>query len=191
MDLVVPTRGFRIVDDQDRELKTILEQIEQQHGVRICLKAQEDPIQIFAASPKNAQAAIRSILRSLMLREGHATVWRDSVLVAPPSGDKRAIRILLQDSPGTTWFRPAATLTDSTGVADALAVQAYKSDLAAAMVRVGDGLRYSPNRMRMQIAFGKLFFKERKRGTTSYTLDEFSKLARRVSSRGTSYMEMR
>ncbi|KAL0475516.1 hypothetical protein QR685DRAFT_594074 [Neurospora intermedia] len=191
VDLVVPTRGFRIVDDQDRELKTILEQIEQQHGVRICLKAQEDPIQISAASPKNAHAAIRSILGSLMLREGHATVWRDSVLVAPPSGDKRAIRILLQDSPGTTWFRPAAILTESTEVADALAAQAYKSDLAAAVVRVGDGLRYSPNRMRMQIAFGKLFFKERKRGTTSYTLDEFSKLARRVSSRGTSYMEMR
>ncbi|KAJ4420939.1 hypothetical protein N0V85_000408 [Neurospora sp. IMI 360204] len=191
VDLLVPTRGFRIVDDQDRELKTILEQIEYQHGVRIRLKGQQDPIQISAASPTNARDTIGSIMKSLVLREGHATVWQDSVLVAPLSGDKRVIRILLQESPGTTWFRPAAAPTDSTQVADALTAQAYKSDLTAAMVRVGDGLRYSPNRMRMRIAFGKLFFKERKRGTTSYTLDEFSRLARRVSSRGTSHMEMR
>ncbi|KAK1778269.1 hypothetical protein QBC45DRAFT_353457 [Copromyces sp. CBS 386.78] len=190
MDLLVPTRGFRIVDDQDRELKTILRQIEDQHGVRIRLTGPEDPIQISAASPKDARAAMGSITRSLILRDGHATVWQDSVLVAPPS-DKRVTRILLRESPGTTWFRPVAPPTAPTEVPDSLAAQAYKNNLSTAMVRVGDGLRYSPNRMRMRIAFGKLFFKERKRGITSYTLDEFSRLARRVTSRGTSYMEMR
>ncbi|CCC06269.1 hypothetical protein SMACR_00486 [Sordaria macrospora] len=191
MELLVPTRGFRIVDDQDRELKTIVEQIEYQHGVRIRLSGQEDPILISAASPKEAREAMSSILKSLVLREGHATVWQDSILIAPPRGDRRAVRILLQEGPGTTWFRPAAAPTGSGEVADALAVKAYKRNLTAAMVRVGDGLRYSPNRMRMRIGFGKLFFKERKKGTTSYTLDEFSKLARRVNNRGTSYMEMR
>lgn len=191
MDLLIPTRGFRIIDDQDRELQTILEQIEHQHGVRIRISAPEDPLQISAASPKNAKEAIGSILKSLLLREGHATVWNDTVLVAPPSVNNTAIQILLQESPGTTWFRPSAAATTSAKAVDPSAVQAYKGDLKAAMVRVGDGLRYSPNRMRMCIAFGKLLFKERKRGTTSYTLEQFSRLARRVSKRGTSHMEMR
>ena len=190
--MLIPTRGFRIVDDQDRELKTILRQIELQHGVRIRLAGQEDFVQISAASPKSARAAVNTVLRSLKLREGHGTVWRNSVLVAPLLGDKDTVRILLEENTGTSWFRPTVALTDSTSteVADPLVVQTYKSDLNAAMVRIGDGLRYVPSRMRMRIAFGKLFFKERKRGTTSYTLDEFSKLARRVSSRGTSHMEM-
>ncbi|KAK3395706.1 hypothetical protein B0T20DRAFT_509446 [Sordaria brevicollis] len=192
VDLLIPTRGFRIIDDQDRELKTILEQIEHQHGVRIRISAPEDPLQISAASPKNAKEAIASILKSLVLREGHATVWNNTVLVAPPSFEnKNAIQILLQENPGTTWFRPSVVVNTSAKAVDSSAAQAYKGDLKAAMVRVGDGLRYSPNRMRMRIAFGKLLFKERKRETASYTLEQFARLARRVSKRGTSHMEMR
>ena len=191
MDLQIPTHGFRIVDDHDRELKTILEQIEHQHNVKVRVKGQDEPIEIYAASPMSARKAMDSILKSLVLREGHATVWQDSVLVAPPRGDKQDVRILLQESPGTPWFRPTAAPTGPDKVADSSAVQAYKTDLTAALVRVGDGLRYSPNRMRMRIGFGKLFFKERKKNTESYTLEDFSRLARRVTSRGTSYMEMR
>ena len=181
-----PGHGFNDPEPSDIGLMAAFDQIRDQFKVELNIIDDGESIELKAMSRQSAAEAEKAVRRILIRKPGDRVIWRPLVLVKPPKGGKEDLEVILIPMEGAQGARPTAIANIGTALApDEAATAVYKKELANALSRTLENLRYVPNRMRMRVNFGNFLLKEWKKDKSTYSFSELKDTAGRAGHRGT------
>ena len=190
-------RGFKDVDPDDADVKTLLSRLANEHQVEIEADIDEElespVIMVRASNREKAKAVVMELRKHLVKVAGEETTWLARTMIYPPKVGKDAFTAVLEQKEPVGARAAAVKPSSLQVVINQLQVKAdeadYTKQLEGTLGVLFKTLKSQSHAMRMRFDFGKYFLRQWKKDQPTYTFSELQSLASRNAGRGIGHMK--